>query len=121
MACKAVRMGHPISKLHDESSRSTTVNCALIVDTLVLLPTIKSSMTAPKACILCLVNPVNSMWSGCIKLRGSRSLSKVLRYKISAELPVSMSILFTMKFAMIGAITTGSSWGNSIPTTSLSE
>ncbi|GAA0168760.1 hypothetical protein LIER_40629 [Lithospermum erythrorhizon] len=114
-------MGRPISPLLEGSSKSTTVKCALMVEAFDLVTTVKSNITTPTASIVWPVKSVNGVCSSCIRLRDNLNLSKVRKYKMSNEFPVSTNMRSIVKFEIMGAITTGSSCGNSMPSKSLSE
>ncbi|GAA0165909.1 hypothetical protein LIER_21189 [Lithospermum erythrorhizon] len=108
MARKAVNISRPINPLYEGSTMSTTVNCVRMIDTFEPAPTVKSYVTTHIAWMEWTVKPVKGVWSGCSKLRGSCNLSKVFKYKISVELPISTNIHSTVKLEIMGAITTGS-------------
>ncbi|GFS31549.1 hypothetical protein Acr_00g0018040 [Actinidia rufa] len=69
----------------------------------------------PKGCVVFPLNPIRGVWKGCNLSSPIFILSNAEMNKISAELPLSIKILWTLKLEMTAETTKASSWGRCKP------
>ncbi|GFY82697.1 hypothetical protein Acr_02g0009370 [Actinidia rufa] len=97
-----------------EGQSTTTKSCQRVIwwDS---APKVTSSFIHPSGCIVFPPNPTREVWKGCTLSSPIFILLKVEMNKMSAELPLSTKILWTLKLAMTAATTKASSWGKCKP------